>query len=1627
MKKIFLLFGLLLIFYQLVGLEFSEIGNSFQVSGNFEIEMIKTEQIDESFYDKIIISECKNGMISDVFELPVYTRLVSLPNTGNYKCSQLEYDYDEIVLSHKIAAVEPNLQSEISEVDDWFPKNIVTTSDPVIMRGNRFSQVSISPIQYNPKLNVIKLIKDVQLEFEIDQSDLRSPLTKSITSASFNKIASERILGAKNLTRSTGGEYLFIAPSSIENILQPLLRWKEKLGFKTKLAFLEDIGTTAEDVKAYLQNAYDNWGSPPEFVVLVGDVSGAIQCPAFFVEGYLHPWAVSDHNYTLLDGEDYFPDIFIGRLSAQSQMDLKTIVFKIINYERNPFMEIPWQKRALMVGHVEEWNGYSQREILMGIRNKLLDFEYTTVDTFISPLQQGNTQLANIISEGESFICYRGAGSSSYWSGGYTGPMFTIDDISNLNNGFMLPMVTSMTCGGGDFASEQFSTCFGEKWVSGGNPSEPFGAIGFIGPSEYDTKTWFNNANAMGIYQGITQEGLFRCGEMLLRGKMELYNNYPQNHAWGGSLDSDQFYFYVYNLLGDPGLQILTDIPKELQLIYNTEISYSANFIEVQIDNSENDLAEFTIAITSDDSLMATGITDANGIAIIPINLPAGDYEVTASKYCYIPVTNDLNVNSDASLILEDSSFSDDMVSGYNSVLEFVIENVGTADIESIIITPVCSNGNITFLDDPIIIDTLEAGHDYSGQFEIQISECWVNGEELNIFFEITSDSGDYKFLIPSEIISPELIVSEFLVQNSTNCLIQNETADITIELLNCGNYQTGNFQAELICINENAVIENSISNYTNIQQNNTGIGNFSVTPENVISGELAQFEMVIINNGNILFNISFNFPIGIIDSTSVTFCKNGYYAIESGDVGNLMTPQYDWIEIDPNYGGDGLLLDSDHTTTDGFTKVISLPFQFNYFGNFYDHISVCSEGYISMDQTPLIFHRNRNIPSGVGPAGMIAPFWDNLIDGRIYVKYDEENNYFIIEWSDFKNEFDETDEIFQVILYDPEFYFTANENKLMKFQYKVVCNNDQDDNFATVGIENYQQTDGLLMTYSNIYPITIHELQNETAILFFNNIDGGIPFISAAPENYNFSVPADSTFSIDLNLSNALGSSEVSYEVSLAHFARVPSGYQSNFNEDFSRNIENSQIFNMTPTYIPIEPMNFLFYLIHTDLDGEGIHGINIDFPPGFYVNSASDIDDLEYNNEIGDGAEISWGFILGYSIIPSSSSSPILVNITIDENQTSPVEIDWYIEGDGTGAAPHQVSGSFIVNPTSDEYLWVTYPNGGEYVVPSIQDTLRWNKYGEAEFVKIMICRDNMTNWQMIDEMTENSGSYPYMFDGPLTDECRFKVSTLDESSFDVSDSVFSISAFNITHPEEASILSYGATDTLTWVDTGNYDNVKIEFSANNGYSWETISETGENTGSFVYTVAGPPSEYCLFQISNITGTVQNISRPFTIVDSPVNWLSIENTLGTIPAGGNANNSITISSNELTPATYFAVIKIITDIGQILNIPITLEVYTTIQPIENYILRQNYPNPFNPFTRIEYDIPKAGKITIKVYNIKGQYVKTLINEHKELGAYEIYWDGTDDKNRNVSSGVYLYQLESNSTTKTNKMILIK
>ena len=101
-------------------------------------------------------------------------------------------------------------------------------------------------------------------------------------------------------------------------------------------------------------------------------------------------------------------------------------------------------------------------------------------------------------------------------------------------------------------------------------------------------------------------------------------------------------------------------------------------------------------------------------------------------------------------------------------------------------------------------------------------------------------------------------------------------------------------------------------------------------------------------------------------------------------------------------------------------------------------------------------------------------------------------------------------------------------------------------------------------------------------------------------------------------------------------------------------------------------------------------------------------------------------------------------------------------------------------------------------------------------------------------------------------------------------------------------------------------------------------------------------------------------------------------------------------------------------------------LSAITSTNPTE-FTLEQNYPNPFNPTTVIRFTLPEAASVTLRVYNMSGQLVRTLVSGSLDAGQQSIQWDGNDSNNNKVASGMYLYQITAGSFMQSRKMILMK
>jgi ligand-binding sensor domain-containing protein len=143
-------------------------------------------------------------------------------------------------------------------------------------------------------------------------------------------------------------------------------------------------------------------------------------------------------------------------------------------------------------------------------------------------------------------------------------------------------------------------------------------------------------------------------------------------------------------------------------------------------------------------------------------------------------------------------------------------------------------------------------------------------------------------------------------------------------------------------------------------------------------------------------------------------------------------------------------------------------------------------------------------------------------------------------------------------------------------------------------------------------------------------------------------------------------------------------------------------------------------------------------------------------------------------------------------------------------------------------------------------------------------------------------------------------------------------------------------------------------------------------------------------------------------------VNVITINDTTGDVwigHDGGAAGGGVTLMQDYLPPCD---------------NCVTSLNTKDSSLPV-NFSLDQNYPNPFNPVTTINYHLPVKGQVTLKVYDVKGNLIRTLVNNYQTPGNKNIIWDGRDKIGNTVASGIYLYELATRDYREVKRMVFLK
>jgi immune inhibitor A len=197
-------------------------------------------------------------------------------------------------------------------------------------------------------------------------------------------------------------------------------------------------------------------------------------------------------------------------------------------------------------------------------------------------------------------------------------------------------------------------------------------------------------------------------------------------------------------------------------------------------------------------------------------------------------------------------------------------------------------------------------------------------------------------------------------------------------------------------------------------------------------------------------------------------------------------------------------------------------------------------------------------------------------------------------------------------------------------------------------------------------------------------------------------------------------------------------------------------------------------------------------------------------------------------------------------------------------------------------------------------------------------------------------------------------------------------------VTKPNGGQIFYTGNQDTIRWVATDNIDvnSVSVYYSTDGGASFPHTIATGEpNDSVYVWTVPNTPSDSCIVKV--------------VAYDSSLN------------TGADVSDSLFSIKSEV-------------GVG-------------VVGEVARFGLLENHPNPFNPLTRIEFSLDEGARVSVKIYDISGKVVRTLVEETMSSGRHRAVWNGEDENGRSVTSGIYVCRLEAEGKTAMRKMVLLK
>ena len=690
-----------------------------------------------------------------------------------------------------------------------YPNEYVKIESPAIFRDFRIARISVFPVRYIAAKKELQIVTSLTVRINYNQGVARNPKNspKKPIAHSFDQLYRNFIFNYENvLTKKYGSKdeehelMLCIMPDDFYESFQTYAEWKRQSGIDIHITKFSDIGANSNDpviIKNHIADAYFNWEVPPTYVLLVGD-DGVFPVYANYT--------TNENYFGEIEGDDYFPDVMVGRLTNQSVYQMQVMINKFQLYEQTPdTASTDWFKKGICCSN----DAYpSQVETKRFAASQMLEYgNFISVDTMMdsNPCNYSLSDAINAINSGRSFLNYRGEGWSSGWNN-YCVEM-EASDVSTLINGQKLTFVTSIGCGVAMFAGG--SNCFGEAWIELGSISSPKGASAFIGPTG-NTHTTYNNKIDKGIYVGMFQEGMDTPGQAMLRGKLYMYNVF-------GNEPYVESHYKLYCILGDPSIHIWKDVPQSVTVDYPASIPFGNNTVEFTVIHSSTGLpVSNAVVCVTGDTTFATGITNEQGIAYVEVETQQlQTFNVTVRGGTVFPFQGILLVAPPTGPYVVEDSYMINDVSGGNgnglldygetNLLNLTMINVGVEQADNVVVSIHTNNPYITITDSIADYGTIAPGATgiVTDGFAYTVANDIPDLEEVSFFVTATNGIDSWESIILIEAHAPILEYDDYEIAdptgNNNGLLDPGETIELFITLKNIGSSEVVNVIGELI------------------------------------------------------------------------------------------------------------------------------------------------------------------------------------------------------------------------------------------------------------------------------------------------------------------------------------------------------------------------------------------------------------------------------------------------------------------------------------------------------------------------------------------------------------------------------------------------------------------------------------------------------------------------------------------------------------------------------------------------------------------------------------------------------------------------------------------------------------